>query len=163
MMKLSTKMLKTVFSFSTILISICLSGCLDDPTSAENSAPPNSAYLTTDPKNNSTTVTLLNESGAIAAGQIHYKSFTVSSAVSVNVNIQVTSGDGVKIYLLNDYSQLLNLINGEAFLYNQALSANYKVTSFNQSATLTTGTWYVAIVNPNMVFSQTVSRIITAY
>ena len=159
----SNQLFKTIISISTILILICISGCLEDSTSAENSAPPNSAYLTADPKNNSTTVTLINESGSIAAGKVFHTSFTVTSTASINVNIQVTNGDGVTVYLFSDYNELLNLMNNKNFVYNTALSANYRVTSFNQSATLTAGTWYIAIVNPNLLFSQTVSRIITAY
>ena len=82
--------------------------------------------------------------------------------MTIHVDVQVTNGDGVKIYLLDDYTQLINLSNNNYFNYNPALSSAYEVTSFNKSATLPAGNWYIAILNPNLLLSQTVRRTITA-
>lgn len=157
------KVCQSFLQISAILTAICLVGCLEDSTSANTTHPNNTAYPTNDINLSSTTLTLVNESSSIAAGQVFYTNFTVNSAASINVNVQVTNGDGVQVYLLDDYNQLINLLNNNYFIYNKALSASYKITSFNKSAMLTAGTWYIAIVNPNLLLSQTVSRIITAY
>lgn len=161
-----TKKINILLYIAFALIAISLSGCIEETTSAssENSThQSNTVRPTTNPTTSTKTITLVNESGIIEAGHIWYTQFTLTSTASINVNVNVTNGDGVLIYLLSDNAQLVNLLNGNYFSYSSTLSADYKVTSFNKSAQLPSGTYFIAIENPNLLFSQAVSRIVTAY
>lgn len=161
-----TKQINIVLYIAFVLIAISMSGCIEETTSAssENSTQQsNTVRPTTNPTTSTKTITLVNESSIIEAGHIWYTPLTLTNTVSINVNVNVTNGDGVLIYLLSDNAQLVNLLNGNYFYYNSTLSADYKVTSFNKSAQLLSGTYFIAIENPNLLFSQTVSRTVTAY
>lgn len=96
----------------------------------------------------------------ISAGGISYSRFAVVRACTVKVEMKVTSGDGVKLFLLDDENLAL-LVKGESFKCYVILSCSSPVTSYSKSATLPQGIWNVVIVNPNSFFSQTVSRKIT--
>ncbi len=142
---MTDKFLRKILNITTILFAIILFGCVENSTSASTESE-----------------TIVNETSSISAGNIFYSSFNAKSKVTIHVDVQVTNGDGVKIYLLDDYTQLINLLNNNYFNYNPALSSAYEVTSFNKSATLPAGNWYIAILNPNLLLSQTVRRTITA-
>ena len=138
---------KRIFGIIAIFTALCLYGC----------------YVPTEEEKEKEE-TLVDTTSEIPAGKVATLHFTVpysTSSVTVDVSVNVTSGDGVKMYLVDD-NNLTKLLANESFQYHSVLSADYKFTSFTKSATLTSGSWNIAVVNPNTLLSQTVSRKIVA-
>ena len=95
---MTDKFLRKILNITTILFAIILFGCVENSTSASTESE-----------------TIVNETSSISAGDIFYSSFNAKSKVTIHVDVQVTNGDGVKIYLLDDYTQLINLSNNNYF------------------------------------------------
>jgi len=139
---------KRFFTLTVFLAAFSLSGCLEESTSAESTSSTSST---------NTTQTITNESTHLPAGSSVKYSISLEKTATINIDISVTDGDGVQIYLL-DTQGLVNILNGmTTFSYYSDLSAPYDVTSFKKSATFPAGEWIVLIYNPS-ILSQTVRR-----
>lgn len=89
------------------------------------------------------------------------KSATLSESVTVNSS---SGTEGVRVFLLdpnnytlfqNQYSSLENAAAG--FSYYSSFSAPTRTPSYSTSGTVSSGTYYLVIYNPNLVYSQNVT------
>lgn len=120
-----------------------------------------------DSSDSSSTKTLIDSTFDLSAGYYKAVEFSTNKSATLSESVTVNSSGGtrgVRVFLLdsnnyalfqNQYSSLENAAAG--FSYYSSFSASTRTTSYSTSSTISSGTYYLVIYNPNLMYSQNVT------
>lgn len=160
--------MKKICRLAACLIAACfMFAACDSSGDADSDVTPVVTYGDDSSSSTSSTKTLIDSTFDLSAKYYRAVEFSTnkSATLSESVTVNSSSGtEGVRVFLLdpnnytlfqNQYSSLENAAAG--FSYYSSFSAPTRTPSYSTSGTVSSGTYYLVIYNPNLVYSQNVT------
>ena len=161
--------MKKICKLAACFIAACFlfAACDDASNSDSGSVSSVVSYGDDSSSSSSSTKTLIDSTFDLSAGYYKAVEFSTNKSATLSESVTVNSSGGtrgVRVFLLdsnnyalfqNQYSSLENAAAG--FSYYSSFSASTRTTSYSTSGTISSGTYYLVIYNPNLMYSQNVT------